>query len=59
MLNHFPGHCLDAAGDSFLVEVEPEVMNTFHGRLLVGLTRAIYSTLPLIMSCPPLGGFRF
>ena len=39
MLYRFSGHRLDAVSDSFLVDVESDVVNTFHGGLLVGLTR--------------------
>jgi hypothetical protein len=39
LLNHFPGYRLDAVSDCFLVDVESEAVNTFHGSLLVGLTR--------------------
>jgi hypothetical protein len=39
MLNRFPGDRLDAVGDSFLVDVQANVVNTLHGSLLMGLTR--------------------
>jgi hypothetical protein len=39
MLNRSPVYCSDALGDGFLVDVESDVVNTFHGSLLVGLTR--------------------